>query len=143
MPGIGDTNRLATIFDHIVTEGLVYPTLAVGATVVSAGADWTFGNYATVVPVTTIRSRFHIHSVTVESCDVNGVFELALYHGAAHTLVASIRFSVFGGFFGNAMYAVSSSLIPADEIIEARLASSNGAAEVATVTVSISYAIEV
>jgi len=143
MPGIGDTNRLATVFDHIVASGLVYPTMAAGATVVSANVDWTMGNYATIVPINTITSRFHVHSISIETCNRNAVFELELYHGATRLLVAGIRFAVAGGFFGNALYPISSILIPANEIIEARIASSNGTAEIATVTMSICYCIEV
>jgi len=145
MAGIGDTNRVATIFDHIVTEGLVYPSLAAGAAVQTAALNWVLGNYAVVVPAATILSRFHIHSITIESTTWGdtAIYQVELYHGAADVLVSQVRFSIVSGFFGNAVYPIASTLIPGGDQVRARAASSDGLAHQATLGVSICYCIEV
>ena len=145
MAGIGDTNRLASLYDHVTAAGLVYPTGAAGATVLTGVADWTWSvAYNAVVPIATINSRFHIHTVTIETCSVgtDAVYELALYSGVGHDLVSSIRFSVAGGFFGNQVYLVPCALIGPGLQVDARCASSDGLAHPATLTISIGYCIE-
>lgn len=145
MPGIGDTNRLASLYDHITAAGLVYPTGAAGATVLTGVAVWTWSvAYNPVVPINTINSRYHIHSVTIETCNVgtDAVYELQLYRGVANVPVASIRFSVAGGFFGNQVYPVSAALIGPGEQVDARCMSSDGLAHPATLTISVCYCIE-
>jgi hypothetical protein len=127
------------VYENINQQVYVYPTLAAGATVVSANADWTYGAYAEVVPASTITSDFHIRSVQIETCDENAIFQLELYSGAGDTLVSAIRFAVAGGFFGNSVYVIGSAHIAANARIRARLASSNGTAAIATATISISY----
>jgi hypothetical protein len=127
------------IYNHWFLESLVYPTLANGVDAVSANADWTFGAYVTVVPINTITNRYHIHHVIVEALDRDAVFELALYQGAADDIVASIRLAQNGGFFGNTVYAIRSEEIAANAQIRARLASSNGAAQIATARISVGY----
>lgn len=142
MSGIADTHRLATLYNHISNETHVYPTLAAGTTVVSAAANWTYGAYAIIVPAVTITSRFHIHAIVVETCNQNDVFELQIYKGAADDVIATVRFSITGGFFGNSVYPITSEEIGANQQVRARLAASNGAAAQATITVSIVYALE-
>ncbi|MGD8499536.1 MAG: hypothetical protein PVJ86_02750 [Phycisphaerales bacterium] len=124
---------------HFSYESQVYPTLTAGATVVSAAADWTYGAYAVVVPINTITSRYHIVSMTVESCDQNAVFQLALYKGAADDLVATTRFAVSGGFWGNSVYVMGSEPVEANAQLRARVASSDGLANQATLTISVAY----
>jgi hypothetical protein len=135
---------LVTSISHsIESERLVYPTLANGATVVSANVDWTFGAYATVVPAATIASDFHVLGLVIEACDRDAVFQLELYRGAGDDLITAIRFAVQGGFFGNQVYIVGSEHIDANDRIRARLASSNGTAQIATIALSIVYFIHV
>jgi hypothetical protein len=107
--------------------------------VASANADWTLGTITEVVPANTITTTYHVSLVSVESCDENAVFELALYHGAANTLMSTIRFAVNGGFFGNQLYLVPSVKVPANSKLSAALASSNGTAAVGTITMSVVY----
>lgn len=133
---------LTDVKEHTHCVELVYPTLANGATVVSAAADWTLGAYATIVPASTITSDFHIHGVSLESMDKNAVFQLEIYYGAADVLVTQVRFAVQGGFFGNSFYRIASIEVPADSRIRARLASSDGLANQATATIAIAYAEE-
>jgi hypothetical protein len=127
------------VYENVNRQVYVYPTLAAGATVVSANANWAYGAYAEVVPASTITSDFHIRSIQIETCDENAIFQLELYSGASDTLVSAIRFSVAGGFFGNSVYVIGSAHIAANSRMRARLASSNGLAAQATATISISY----
>lgn len=132
-------SRLDEVYDNLNNERLCYPSLANGVSVVSANADWTYGNYATVVPVSTITNDFHIIAVSIEACDRDAVFQLELYKGAADDVVQAVRFAVNGGFFGNQIYVLGSEEVEANSQIRARLASSNGAAQIATIAISIVY----
>jgi len=134
---LADTVLEAALEDHL--ETLVYPDLLAGATVVSAAADWTLGAYATIVPINTIASEYHVRAVNIESCNQNAVFQLELYKGAGDDIVAAVRYSVVGGFWGNTVYNISSEPVDANLGIRARLASSDGLANQATITMSIRY----
>jgi hypothetical protein len=118
---------------------LVYPSLAAGATVVSANTDWVYGAYAEIVPASTITSSFSILAIVIESCDEDAVFQMELYSGADDAVVQATRFAVEGGFFGNQVYVIGSADIEANSRVRARLASSNGTAAIATLTASIVY----
>jgi hypothetical protein len=128
-----------SLYNANYTQGRVYPTLAAGATIVSANADWTLGALATIIPASTVAVPFHISSVVVETCNQNAIFELAIYQGAGDTLVSTIRFAVTGGFFGNTVYLIPSVKLAANVRIRAALASSDGAANQATITASLVY----
>lgn len=136
---IGKAHRLRELYDHITVESQVYPSLAAGVTVVSANTDWVYGAYATVVAASTITSGFHPVGLTIESCDRDAVFQLQLYKGATDVVIATIRFAVSGGFFGNQVYVLACAPCQADDQVRARLASSNGTAQIATQTISIAY----
>jgi hypothetical protein len=131
--------RVQEIYDYLNNERLCYPTLANGAAVVSANADWVYGAYATVVPINTITNDFHIIAISIEACNRDAVFQLELYKGAADDVVQAVRFAVEGGFFGNQIYVLGSEEVEANSQIRARLASSNGTAQVATISISIVY----
>jgi hypothetical protein len=131
--------RVQELYDYLNNERLCYPSLAAGASVVSANADWTYGSYAEVVPASTITSDYHIVAVSIEACDRNAVFQLELYKGASDDVVQAVRFAVEGGFYGNQIYVLGSEEVDANSQVRARLASSNGAAEIATVAISIVY----
>jgi hypothetical protein len=128
-----------SLYNANYTQGRVYPTLAAGATIVSANADWTLGALATIIPASTVAVPFHISSVVIETCNQNAIFELAIYQGAGDTLVSTIRFAVTGGFFGNTVYLIPSVKLAANVRIRAALASSDGAANQATITASLVY----
>jgi hypothetical protein len=137
-PG-AEADKVNDLWDTLERERFVYPTLAAGAPVVSANVDWTLGAYATVVPINTIASVYHIDAVSVESCDENATFQLELYKGAGDEIVTAVRFNVTGGFFGNQIYALGSGQVDANNQLRARLASSNGTAAVATISISVTY----
>jgi hypothetical protein len=124
---------------ELSAETLVYPNLTDGVDVVSANADWTLGAYATIVAAGVITDDFHITAIQVENCNQNAVFQLELYSGAGDDLIATLRFSVAGGFFGNMTYRTGAEVTTASSQIRARLASSDGLANQATVAVSIRY----
>lgn len=138
------SSKMRLLYHYFTTESQIYPTLAVGATVQSHNTnDWTYGTIAVIVPANTITSRFHIHNVSVESCDQDGIFQLALYRGATENLIATIRFAVVGGFWGNSVYVIASEVCAANDQIRAKLAYSNVVASgQATMTLSICYCIE-
>lgn len=138
--GIGNIATLVqAIFDGSENERRVYPTLANGATIVSANADWAYGAYATVVPASVITSDYQVLALSIESCNRNAVYQLELYKGGGDDIVTAVRFAVEGGFFGNQVYVIGSERVDANSQIRARLASSNGAAEIATIAMSIVY----
>ena len=137
-PGVSAA-QVKEILDFHQNERLVYPSLAAGATVVSANANWAYGAYATVIPINTITNAFHVVAVSIESCDRNAVFQLELYKGAADDIITAVRFAVEGGFFGNQLYVLGSEEIEANSLVRARLASSNGLALIATIAISVVY----
>jgi hypothetical protein len=139
MGTIAKARRLREAYEHLTTESEVYPSLAAGVTVVSANTDWVYGAYATVVAASTITVPFHVCGVAIETCDENAIYQLQLYKAAADVVVATIRFAVVGGFFGNQVYLIAAARCEANDRIRARLASSNGTAAVATQTISIAY----
>ena len=132
-------HRLLRMYDDAYQPVGVYPTLAAGATVVSAATDWDLGALSDVVPAATINSIFLIHLVVIETMSKDGVFELVLYSGAGDDEVARVRFSVIGGFFGNTVFKMPSIAIAADSRVRAALACSDGLAGAATATISIAY----
>jgi hypothetical protein len=131
--------RVRDLYNANYTEGRVYPTLAAGTTVASANVDWVLGTVTELIPANTVTTAYHVSLVSVESCDENAVFELALYYGAANTLMSTVRFAVNGGFFGNQLYLVPSVKVPANSKLSGALASSNGTAAVGTITMSVVY----
>lgn len=133
--------RILRMYDDTNQPVLVYPTLAAGATVVSAATDWGLGALTEIVPADTIASNFLIQNIAVETMSKDAVYELVLYSGAGDAEVARIRFSVVGGFFGNAVYRVPGALVAANSRVRAALACSDGLAGAATGTISISYRI--
>lgn len=137
------TGSLADAVLHLrerqTNAATVYPSLTDGASVVSANSDWTMGAYATVIPASTIGTAFQLTAVNIESCDKNAVFELELYQGDGDTRITTVRFAVIGGFFGNCVYRFSSAEIAANARVRARLASSDGLANQATITISVRY----
>jgi hypothetical protein len=132
-------NRVSNLYYANYSEGRCYPTMAAGATVVSAAANWAPGGFATIVPVNTIGVPWHISAIVLETCSKDGVFELAVYYGGADTLMATIRYAQVGGFFGNCVYLTPSVLLAANAQIRAKLASSDGFANQCTQTISVIY----
>jgi len=138
---IDPISRIGVPYEFLISEPLVYPTLGVGATIVSGATNWTLGAWATIVATNAITADFIMQTFTIESCNNDGVFEIHFHHGAADILFAAYRFAVDGGFFGvpSPLPRTSSPVIPANSQIRAKLASSDGFANQATLTISIGY----
>jgi len=130
--------RLLRMYDDSYMPVIVYPTLAAGVPLVSGNADWVLGAVTQIIPAG-IATPFLLQMVVIETLDKDGVFELVLYHGAADAESARIRFSIFGGFFGQAVFRIPSALIPTGERIRAALACSTGLAAAANATISLAY----
>ena len=124
---------------HALAQGEVYPTLAAGIEIVSSNTDWVLGTVTQVIPAAAITNDFHIHDISIESCDVDAVFEIALYYGAGDTEFSRKRFAIEGGFFGNVQIPLTCLKVPGESRIRMALASSNGTAAVATITLSVTY----
>lgn len=133
---------VAELACYLKTSPRVYPTLAPGVPVVSGAADWVLGEFAEIVPSNTITQMFHVSSVVIESLDRNAVFELVLYQSLNDIEIARGRFSVQGGLKGGEFSNFDTGSLMAGVRIRARLASSDGAARVATATISIGYHFE-
>lgn len=132
-------SKVSRLYNANYSEGRCYPTLAAGKTVVS-GINWALSAaFAVLVPINTIAVPYHISAVSIETCSLDGVFELAVYHGAGNALMSTVRFSYLGGFFGNSMFLLPSVLLAANEQVDMKLATSGGVA--ATITVSVIYRI--
>lgn len=124
--------------EHIHSVAKVYPTLAAGVTVTTAAGAWTLGNYAQIVPASTIASRFDIHWINVEAASNDDTYELVLY--AATTEIGRVRFTVSLTAGGRVLLPpmfFQCPIVAANSQIQAKLACSAGGAE--TVDISIHY----
>ena len=132
-----------SLWDANYTPGRCYPTLATGCLITSGAADWALSAaFWPIVPINTIGVPYHISAVVIESVIHDGVYELALYHGAGNTLMSTYRFAQLGGFFGNMAYLVPSLKLLANEQVDAKLAFDGATAHGAqNITISIVYRI--
>jgi len=122
-------------FQHIHAPAKVYPTLANGVTVTGAAGAWTLGDYAEIIPASTITVPFDIHWINVEDASANDVYELVIYEGTTER--GRIRFvadtSVFGGALPSLPIQVPQ--LSANSQIQAKLASAGGGSDTATISV--------
>jgi len=124
--------------DDIYSPVLVFPTMAAGATIVSAAVNWTLAAPAVIMPAVSAPAvPYLVQALVIESMSKNGEFEFVLYYGNANTEFARVRFSQLGGFFGYCVLQTPSVLIPAGARIYGALACSTGGGGAATATVSI------
>jgi hypothetical protein len=139
MISTAEGHMMRELYENAYHETQVYPTLAGGVAVASANANWTYGAYVEIVPAATITTQFQVRSVVIENVDKNDVFQLQLYRGATDNLIATMRFVVAGGFWGNNPTLIPSEDCDANERIRARIACAAGAGAVGTATISITY----
>jgi len=121
--------------EHAHTASQVYPTLA-GGVVLTAGAAWTLGAFAQIVPATTITERFDIHHVCVEGLSANEVYEVVLYYGATDIECGRVRVVKNANLDGTMNIPLQTPILPADSKIRAKVATAGGGD---TATVSIFY----
>jgi len=117
----------------------IYPDLAAGVDVVSANADWTWGAYTELIPADTITSEITLEQVYIEAADRDAVYQLELSKGVDDEVIGESRFTVDQGFYGNAVNSILTSGIDPNTRVRARLASSDGAAFVATVSLAVGF----
>ena len=130
-------DKVAQLYNANYTEGRCYPSLAAGSTVVS-GINWALSAaFAVLVPINTILSPYHVSAISIETCDKDGQFEIAIYQGVANTLMATARFSSVTGFILNPFLLIPSLRLAANTQLDMKAATSGGVA--ATLTVSIIY----
>jgi hypothetical protein len=128
---------VAQLYNANYTQGRCYPTLAAGSTVVS-GINWALSAaFAVLVPINTILVPYHVSAISIETCDKDGQFEIAIYQGVANTLMATARFSSVAGFILNSFLLIPSLRLPANTQLDMKAATSGGVA--ATITASIIY----
>lgn len=92
IPGVDD--RKSSLLFEQIHSGLysVYPTLATGTLLTSNVAAWTKGNYAQVVPASTISTTFYITGVVLFGLTANTEYEVDIATGAAasESVVATV-----------------------------------------------------
>ena len=122
-----------SLSEHAHSASKVYPTLANGV-VVTAGAAWTLGAFAEVVPVSTIASDFDIHTISVEALSDVEVYEIVLY--AATTEIGRTRVTKAAQLEGTQHVAFQCAVQPANTQIQAKVATEGGSD---TCTISLFY----
>lgn len=120
---------------NLYTAELVYPTLATWKTVTATASAWTLGNYAEIVPASTITSQFIINKINLGAVSAATYYELVLY--AATTEIGRSHFYTSDASYGYAFQDFKTPLIVANTQIQAKLATASGDAD--TVVISISY----
>lgn len=79
------------LWDELHQRQRVYPTLADPVTVIAHPNAWTLGSFASVIPLGTIDTAFHIHRVHISEMSINGNYEMVLYQ--ALTEIGRFTFS--------------------------------------------------
>ena len=122
----------------------VFPTLAAGSALVSSAANWTYGLITELMAAAAAPAGdYHITRVVVEATNKAGVFELALYYGAADTLFATVRYAVVTALASVALVLpLTGPVIAGGSRIRAQLASSDGLANQATQALSLGWTLE-
>jgi hypothetical protein len=125
--------RVKTLVRHAHSPSKVYPTLANGVTL-TAGAAWTLGVFAEIVPVSTITSDFDIHHISIEGLSAVEVYEIVLY--AATVEIGRVRVTKAAQLEGTQDIDFQTDLIPANTQIQGKVATEGGSD---TATISIKY----
>lgn len=128
---LGD--RVHLLEDHAHKESNVYPTLADGVLVTGAAGAWTLGAFVEVVPVNTITEDFDIHFISVENLSANDIFEIHLF--AEEVFLGSTRVVKTAAQDSTTQVPVQTPIVAANSQIQAKLASSGGGSDTATMSV--------
>lgn len=115
------------IHEHIHARSNVYPTLAAGVTI-TAGAAWTLGNYAVIVPANTITQPFDIHYMNIGSASANDTYEIVLYSGAdgSEVEIGRVRFTRNSTQYSPPLIPITTDIVAKNSQIKAKIASSAG-----------------
>ena len=123
--------------EHVHKPNKVYPTLANGVTVTGAAGAWTLGNFAEVVPASTITEDFDIHYITVEGASASDVYEIVLYAATTEIGRARVAFVDIANSQTLPSIPFQCAIQPANTQIQAKVASSGGGSD--TITISVHY----
>lgn len=123
--------------DHVHSPSKVYPTLATGVVVTCGTPAWTLGNFATIIPASTITSKFDIHYISVEALSANAVYEIVFYYGATDIEAGRVRVTKNANQDSTLNVPMQTIIIPANSQIRAKVASDSGNAD--TITLSTKY----
>lgn len=118
-----------TPFNVLFAQSKVYPTEDAGVVVTESGVAWTLGSIVEIVAASTITKGFAITGVTIEAMGAAGTYELVLYYGSGDVECGRIKFTAAGN------YPLKSQVIPANSRVRAKLTSSNGSSQTATVAI--------
>jgi len=118
--------KLLTEHAHGVAK--VYPSLADGVQVSAGVGAWTLGSFVEIVPDGGIPSDFDIHYVSIENISANDVYELVLYN--VTTEIGRVRFTKNANQDSILNVPMMTSLVPEENQIQAKLASSSGSNDV-------------
>ena len=127
---------LRKVEERLNTAAKCYPTLADGVVLTTAGGAWTLGALVEIVPADTITSEFLIYYVYIETVSKTDVYEVVLYD-TAEAEIGRLRTSRDTLYPQAGGLAISTTVIPANTKISAKLANKTGGGE--TMTVSLHY----
>lgn len=132
--------RLHMVHDHFHKPMDVFPTGVSGVTVTAGDAEaWDLGDFAVVVAANDITSPFDIHFVVVEAMSADATYELILFSGvdASEVEIAHARFVRITNILRSESIPIQTPINVANGQIKAKLMSSSGAAN--TATISLAY----
>ena len=124
--------KTETLLDHGHSPSLCYPTLADGVVVAGAAGVWTLGDFVEIVPASTITEDFDIHFVSIEAISANDIYQLHLY--AVEVFIGCVRFVKNAGLAPTIHVPIQTPIVAANSQIQAKLATSGGGADTATIS---------
>jgi len=129
-----------SLYQHVHSKAIVYPTLAAGK-VVTGGADaWALGAVTEIIAAATepfASNAFDIHFINFEAASANDTYELVLYSGADEALVeiGRVRTKKYSATDSVVSVPIQIPSQTAGTRITAKVASASGGED--TVTISV------
>ena len=136
-------NQVINTLQSLLTTGvqLVYPSLAVGVSVVSNAAVATYGVYTAIIPAATIASPFRVVGIAFDSfSDTTELYQIELSKISNNAVISVFKLKA-EALATSYELNVSSGIISAGEGVQARLAHLNAPVGAKTMVASIEYAL--
>jgi len=137
--------RLSEFFKTTLTTGIqkIYPDLvaqaSIGTNVVSNAANFTYGNYTTIIPATTITDPFIVAGIHVANVsDATEDYQVEISRISDNSVLGIIRITATR-FSSDIIIPVQSPNIAANEGIQVRLAKANNAGSTKNIDMCIVY----
>lgn len=128
-----------TLYQHVHSKAIVYPTLAVGKVVTGGVAAWAEGAAVEIIATATTpfsTSEFDIHFINFEAASANDTYELSLYSGAdASVEIGRVRTKKYSATDGVVSVPIQIPPQSPGTKISAKVASASGGED--TVTISV------